>query len=448
MSVAFVFLCETKATLGFRIDRSVAFSGVRRGNFIWIVAALTLLAPAPAAVAATPANDDFAEREVLSGSLPIEVTRSNVEATKESGEWISPFAAGHSVWFEWEAEEDGFVTLGACDDEFPTIVGIFTGTEIDHLTPAVEGNAGEGPDCPYTQRQFTFDAVGGTKYVIAVDGNGFYLPEGPKPVTEGEIFLRIEKTPTPPNDDFEDAQLLAGEISEEPGGSRFYFAHTLGDNWKATTEAGEPFHGTGSGASVWYSWTAPETAKYSFGGPCCGAGLNWSLYSGDSVGELTEHLSATGGAQFEATAGTTYRIAVYGTPDLETEEPAMGSFSFIISAQLPLLPPKPSPEGGGTTASPPDTTPPDTFIKGRKIGPVVARFWFASNETGAKFLCKVDKRPRRFRRCGSPATFQHLDSGRHVLRVKAVDAAGNADLTPAVVRFRITRPPGAHGLNG
>jgi hypothetical protein len=423
---------------------------VRRGIFIWIAAALALLVLAPAVLAAAPVNDDFADREVLSGSLPIEVSRSNVEATKEGegGEWISPFAAGHSVWFEWEAEEDGFVTIGACDDEFPTIVGIFTGTEINHLTPAVDGNEGEGPGCPYTQRQFTFSAVTGTKYVIAVDGNAFYLPEAPKPVTEGEIVLRIEEAADPPNDDFEDAQLLAGEISEEPGGNRFYFAHTLGYTWKATTEAGEPFHGTGAGASVWYSWTAPETAKYSFGGPCCGTGLNWSLYSGDSLGGLIENLSATGGAQFEATAGTTYRIAVYGTPDPETEEPSMGSFGFLISAQLPPLPPKPLPEGGGTNPPPPDTTAPDTFLRGRKIGIDVAKFWFASNELGVNYLCKVDKRPRRFRRCGSPATFWHLGPGRHILRVKAVDAAGNDDLTPALLHFRITGPPGARGLSG
>lgn len=421
---------------------------MRRGIFILIAVALALLAAASAAVAATPANDDFAEREVLNGSLPIEVTRSNVEATKEGGEWISPFAAGHSVWFEWEAEEDGFVTIGACDDEFPTIVGIFTGTEIDHLTPAVDGNAGEGPDCPYTQRQFTFDAASGTKYVIAVDGNAFYPPEAPKPVTEGEIFLRIEKTPTPPNDDFENAQLLAGEISEEPGGNRFYFAHALGDNWKATTEAGEPFHGTGSGASVWYSWTAPETAKYSFGGPCCGNGLNWSLYSGDSLGELTEHLSATGGAQFEATAGTTYRIAVYGTPDLETEEPTMGSFSFIISAVLPPLPPKPSPESGGTSQmAQSDVTPPQTTVSAsilRRTPPVLI-FRFRSSEPGSTFRCSLDRRP--FKPCGSSRVFKKPLIGRHRLRVYAIDAAGNADPTPAVTRFRLPVPhPGSRGL--
>jgi hypothetical protein len=48
-------------------------------------------------------NDDFAERTLLSGSL-VEVTGSNLEATKEPGE---PDHAGkiggRSVWWTWQA---------------------------------------------------------------------------------------------------------------------------------------------------------------------------------------------------------------------------------------------------------------------------------------------------------------------------------------------------------
>jgi hypothetical protein len=403
-----------------------------------VLAALCGLLLLPAAAAAAPANDHFAAREVLSGSLPIEVTRSNVEATKEEGEWISPFAAGHSVWFEWEAEEDGYVTIGACDDEFPTIVGIFTGNEINHLIPAVEGNQGEGPDCLYTQRQFTLKAVAGTSYVIAVDGNAFYLPEAPKPVTEGEIFLRIEKTPVPSNDDFEDAQALRGDISEEPGGNRVYFAHTLGSNWNASTETGEPFHGTGSGASVWYSWTAPETAKYNFGGPCCGIGLNWSLYSGDSLGELTEVLSATGGAQFEAIAGTTYRIAVYGTPDPETGEPSTASFGFLVSAALTPLPSiQTSDSDVMAPQAQPAPEPQTKIVKHVLVQEGVASFRFSSTVTSSSFQCKLDK--GAFRSCASPKTYRHLRPGRHTFKVRAV-VAGVADPTAAVLRFKISAP--------
>src|SRR6476659_2852328 len=89
-----------------------------RWGIAGILAALLLALPA-SAVAAPPANDDFANRQVLGGPLPIEVTASNVEATKEEGEFIPGLSpAGHSVWFEWEAQADGWVTIGACEEAF------------------------------------------------------------------------------------------------------------------------------------------------------------------------------------------------------------------------------------------------------------------------------------------------------------------------------------------
>jgi len=51
------------------------------------------------------------------------------------------------------------------------------------------------------------------------------------------------------------------------------------------------------------------------------------------------------------------------------------------------------------------------------------------------FKCKIDKKP--YRACGSPKTYKHLKVGKHKFRVKASDAAGNVDPTPAVKRFRI-----------
>jgi hypothetical protein len=420
--------------------RGFARRRTRLGRALGLATAMMFLL-VPAASAEPPANDDFANREVLSGSLPIEVSRSNVEATKESGEFIpsGPAPAGHSIWFEWEAQGTGWVTIGACDDAFPTILAIFTGIELEHLTPVVTGNANEGPDCPYSQRQYTFKAIDGTTYVIAVDGNIFHMPEAPTPVTEGEVILRIEETSPPLNDDFADATTLEAPIDEEPGGSRFYFAHSQGHNWKATMETGEPFYGTGSGASVWYSWTAPESGKYLFGGPCCGSGLNWSLYAGSSIGELTQILAATGSAEVMVTQGTTFRIAVWGTPDLTTGEPAMGSFSFFISAQLPPLPQTSSTKGDSSppASSSPDLTPPDTRIRksALKRMPPIWILHFSSTEPGSTFECKLDKRP--FAKCGSSKTFKHAKPGRHTLKVRAVDPSGNVDPSPAVAHFAV-----------
>lgn len=410
---------------------------------VLLVAICGLLLPAATAWAEPPSNDDFANREVLSGALPIEVTRSNVEATKEEGEFIPGLApAGHSIWFEWEAESTGWVTIGACDDEFPTILAVFTGTELEHLTPAAGGNKDEGPDCPYSQRQFTFKATSGTKYVIAVDGNIFHLPEAPTPVTEGEIVLRIEETPAPPNDDFADATIVSAPVEEEPGGNRFSFAAANGFNWTATEEAEEPPAAAGAaGLSVWYRWTAPGTGNAHFS-ICCATGHLLGIYRGSAPGALEVLFLGSGFShEMQVTEGETLYLGVDSQIEESTGEPDPGFFQLQISMQLPPLPPTPPPV---SSAPQPDLTAPQTTLSRSAIFAASrsAKFWFSSSEPGG-FLCRLDKHP--YRACGSPKRYKHLKPGRHVFRVYAVDAAGNPDPSPAVARFKLPHPKRIHG---
>ncbi|MCB0908822.1 MAG: hypothetical protein KDB63_17080 [Nocardioidaceae bacterium] len=83
----------------------------------------------------------------------------------------------------------------------------------------------------------------------------------------------------------------------------------------------------------------------------------------------------------------------------------------------------------------PDTTPPNTRLtsslpktttKGR------VRLSFAS-EAGATFTCKLDG--TKWKKCRSPWKVS-LSLGKHVLSVRAKDAAGNVDPTPAKVRIK------------
>jgi hypothetical protein len=398
--------------------------------------ALALVLPA-SALAAPPANDNFANRQVLSGTLPIEVTASNVEATKEEGEFIpsGPAPAGHSVWFEWEAEADGWVSVGACDNDFPTILAVFTGTALNALTPAANGNGSEGPDCPYSGRQLTFKAVSGTKYVIAVDGNIFHLPEGPTPVTEGQIKLKIAPTPVPANDAFADATPVQGEINEELGGRRFYFAGVKGFNWTATTEAGEP-EAASTGASVWYSFTAPEETDYRFTGPCCGTAisLHRDVYLGDAIGQLSPLSVGAEYPQLHLAAGETVRIRVAGPNDSGTGEPAVASFNFSVMADLAPLP--------RPTVTPQQQPPPvlETAIVKSVFSQQSrqATFRFSSTVEGSAFQCKLDK--GEFKPCSSPKTYTHLKPGRHAFRVRAVGPTGLLDESAAVGRFAIAKP--------
>jgi Ca2+-binding RTX toxin-like protein len=107
-----------------------------------------------------------------------------------------------------------------------------------------------------------------------------------------------------------------------------------------------------------------------------------------------------------------------------------------VTVPTPTTPPpvtKPKPK--------PDRTAPRTRLLRRPAKLVRVRphrtapvtFRFAANER-SRFECKLDAKP--YRRCHSPVR-AHLRPGRHLFRVFAIDAAGNRDRTPALVRVRV-----------
>ena len=102
--------------------------------------------------------------------------------------------------------------------------------------------------------------------------------------------------------------------------------------------------------------------------------------------------------------------------------------------------------------APPDTTPPDTRIQMPKQGKkklVAGRHGFALHgqpspraRPGSHFECRLDA--GKFAPCSSP--FQkRLAAGLHRFEVRAVDAAGNVDPTPARESLRIAARAQAQG---
>jgi hypothetical protein len=71
----------------------------------------------------------------------------------------------------------------------------------------------------------------------------------------------------------------------------------------------------------------------------------------------------------------------------------------------------------------------------KRTGHTTARFKFKSSLAGSTFRCKLDG--RRYKRCSSPKTYHNLSLGRHTFRVRAKDAFGNVDATPAKFSWRI-----------
>lgn len=78
--------------------------------------------------------------------------------------------------------------------------------------------------------------------------------------------------------------------------------------------------------------------------------------------------------------------------------------------------------------------PPKSLSTKNRLARVVFRF--GSNDADATFLCKLDRQP--FRACRRRVV-RRLAPGPHVMRVKARDAEGRTDATPAVYRFRVER---------
>ena len=79
-----------------------------------------------------------------------------------------------------------------------------------------------------------------------------------------------------------------------------------------------------------------------------------------------------------------------------------------------------------------DTTPPQTTISSHpsiSSSDTSPTFKFRSTESGSRFQCRLDG--GAWRSCSSPKTYSGLSTGQHVFRVRARDASGNVDQTPA-----------------
>ena len=160
-------------------------------------------------------------------------------------------------------------------------------------------------------------------------------------------------------------------------------------------------------------------------------------------GQNTVHVKGT------SAAGTTVRIytdpactggafaagpaATFASPGLEVTVGDESETTFYASG----LPPPCSTSSLSYTE---DSTPPNTTIpRGMpsRVGKRRARFVFTSPEADVSFQCALDDRDFVF--CDTPWLTPRLAKGKHSLQVRAVDAAGNPDESPARRRFRIGR---------
>lgn len=169
------------------------------------------------------------------------------------------------------------------------------------------------------------------------------------------------------------------------------------------------------------------------------------IKSGDRVGLGT----TTGSFPNVEIPGAGYLVRINALADGQTATFAAGGFAsraVLINADI-----EPDADGDGfgdesqdqcptDPSEQGDCTPPDTKIttgapkktKKRKV-----KFRFKSSEPDSSFQCKLDKKP--FKPCKSPRRYKRLKRGKHKFKVRAIDAAGNTDPSPAKDKFRVAR---------
>lgn len=187
------------------------------------------------------------------------------------------------------------------------------------------------------------------------------------------------------------------------------------------------------------------------------------IYSMDASGGSLTRITDEPGAQHSAAYSpdgekityvdeTRTHDSTYPDYDIRIMNADGSGSTFLSRGNSPDWQPRPA-----DSTPPADTAAPDTAVDG---GPPeitrsrVAEFAFSSDETGSSFECSLDG--AAFSPCDSPKRYSGLEDGKHAFRVRAADATGNADLTPALSKWtvdtrapRISKPrPGAGSVLG
>jgi len=322
----------------------------------------------------------------FSGSADVASYRcrlDGVEAACESPKAYSDLDDGEHTFEVWSRDDAG-------NDDLSPASRTWTVDATPPDTSLSDGPA-EGSSTSSTSASFSFSSGEAGTFECQLDGTGFSPCESPRNLTglsAGQHTFAVR------------ARDAAGNVDPSP----------TSRTWTVDTSAPDTSLSDGPAQG---SSTSSTSASFSFS-------------SADAVGF---ECRLDGGTFADCDAPATYS-------DLED-----GDHTFEVRARDGVGNVDPSPASRTWTV---DTAAPNTSIsggpaEGSSTTETSASFTFTSSEAGS-FECRLDG--AAFSACESPRSLSGLAQGRHTFAVRARDAAGNLDGSPATRSWTVTAPAG------
>ncbi len=363
-------------------------------------------AQAPSASGMSPGSGIHAGTITLAANASDNAGVTKVEFRVRGALVATDMAAPYSSSFNTTTVADGTASLQATAfDAAGNITATSSSITIDNNAPALNVTGGPNGQTfgPGTTQTWTFTASDVTLSSVQCS----VVPDGQSP-TYGACSSNGSHA-----------------VTNKPAGSYRFFVRAR-DGLARDTVAERTFviDGTGPGTTI-------------TGGPAHGASvgsstLTWTFTS-DEPGSTTA-------CRVYASGTTPPAYGACSTPDSHTASGlADGTYVFEVRGTDSL-----GNLGSAVSRSVTvDTAAPDTVLDRKPAKRIVThqrlvkvRFEFHATEAGARFECKLDA--RAWTACGSPQRYR-LGKGRHVVSIRAIDAAGNVDTSPAKRRFRVVR---------
>src|SRR5262245_12253790 len=220
------------------------------------------------ALAAPPANDEFANAAVIDAStLPVTVNAVIDEATTESGEPIPCSSVNQSAWYVLTPTTTAVLRLTKSSTTFYGLLNVYrqTGAGIGGLSPVACSPYWDSNPVTFTPQA----------------GHTYYLQTGTGFSSAGSVGLTLEVVPPPANDDFASASSVGGIPFSE-----------VVDSSAATVEVGEPlpscsYAGAPTG-TVWYRYTPAADGWVTVDTLGSYPTTVFAAYEGGTLGSLSE----------------------------------------------------------------------------------------------------------------------------------------------------------------